>query len=292
MDRFEEMRTFAEVSAHGVTGAAKRLRIAPSAVSRRVRDLEARLGAELLTRAARRMTLTDAGRDYLTTAQQLLEQLEDAERRVGDTSGVLSGRIKLAAPLSFGLSHLMPLVNAFMDEHPDLELNLNLSDRRVDVLREGFDIAVRIGELTDSSLISRRLSGCEMVVAASPDFLAHYGVPKVPKDIAGWPGLCYAPQRRPEIWTARDATGGTFEVRVRPRLVSDNGDALCAAAVSGLGVLCEPEFIVAAALADGRLTRVLADYSWPKVDVFALWPARDYQPRRVRALIDHLVAHL
>ncbi|MEM7695736.1 MAG: LysR family transcriptional regulator [Pseudomonadota bacterium] len=292
MDRFEEMRTFAAVADHGVNGAARRLHTAPSAVSRRVRDLEARLGTALFARTGRRMALTDAGADYLAAAARILDEVEDAEARAGDAGRSLSGAIRMAAPLSYGVSHVMPALSRFLAAHPGVTLDLDCDDRRVDVQREGFDLAIRLGALADSALLARRLTAVPMVVAAAPAFLAGRKLPETLADLSGWPALTYAANDREGVWRASDAEGRTHSVTLSVRVVANNGDALRQGAEAGLGVVREPRFIVEEALSAGRLVPILTGYSSPAVDVFALWPARAYQPRRVRALIDHLVAAL
>lgn len=292
MDRYEEMRTFVEVSRHGVNGASRRMRIAPSAVSRRVKDLEARLGATLLTRTGRRMMLTDAGDAYLDSAKRILGEVDEAEAKVRDAQGELSGQIRVAAPLSFGLSYVAPALNEFLTLHPGVTLGLDLNDRRVDVLREGFDLAIRVGTLADSALVARRIGGCPFVVAASPGWAEENGEPSRPDDLKGVQGLCYAAKPHPETWAWKGERGSQGEVRVEARVTASNGDALRDAAIAGLGVLCEPRFILADALRDGRLVRLLEAYDWGEVGAYALWPPRDYVPALLRAVIDHLAAAL
>ena len=292
MDRLEEMRTFAAVADAGVTGAAARLGLAASAVSRRLKDLEARLGAELLMRTTRRMELTDAGRLFLSDCQRILEEVTTAEARVGDVHSAPAGLIKIAAPLSFGITELQPRLNAYMERCPDVRIDLDLDDRRVDIQREGYDLAIRIGTLEDSSLMTRKLASFRMIAAASPAFLKHHGTPKSLADMSALPALCYSVPARPDVWSCHDADGRRRSATVRPRMLSSNGDVLRAAAIAGLGVVLQPEFIVGPAIADGRLKRILKDHDWSAVEAFALWPARKYLPHRVRILIDHLVANM
>lgn len=292
MDRFEEMRTFEEVARHGVNGAARRLHLAPSAVSRRVRDLEARLGASLFDRAGRSMVLTEAGTRYFEAARALLADLLEAETKVRDAQGELSGPIKLAAPLSFGLAYIMASLNRFLALHPGVVVDLDLNDRRVDVAREGFDLAIRLGELESSSLVARRIGGCSFVLAASPAYLARAGEVATTDDLSGRAGLCYAPKRRPPVVECTDPRGRRHEVHLAPKLVSGSGDALRSAAIAGLGVLCEPRFLLEEALERGDLVALLADHDFGSVAAYALWPPRDYMPARVRALIEHIANDL
>lgn len=292
MDRLEEMRTFVAIAEEGVTGAAKRLRIAPSAVSRRLKDLETRLGATLMARTTRRMTLTDAGQDFLNDCVSILDQVTAAEARVSEVTIALAGRIRLAAPLSFGISHLQPILNTFMARHPDIILDVDLDDRRVDIHREGYDLVIRIGALEDSSLQSRKLASVPMLVVASEGFIKRHGAPSRLEDLGNLPALCYSPSSRPEIWSCVDEAGQKKAVKVRAQMLSNNGDVLRDAAIAGVGVGLLPEFIISRALGKGQLRPLLPGYVWPKGDVFALWPTRYYLPQRVRRLIDLLAREL
>ncbi|MBD2841905.1 LysR family transcriptional regulator [Erythrobacter rubeus] len=290
MNKFEEMRTFSAVADHGVNGASRALHIAPSAVSRRVKDLESRLGTQLFSRTGRSMTLTDDGERFLATAREIMEQLEEAEVRMRDAQGTLVGRLRVAAPLSFGMRYVVPALNQFLSKHPNLDLDLNLDDRRVDIVREGFDVAIRVGDLPSSSLRAKRLGTWPFVVAASPEFVSRHPPIRAPEDLNGAPGLLYAPKARPDVWIGRTDSGQMEQATLVPKLVSNNGDALRAASVDSLGVLCEPHFIIADELANGQLVQLLSQFDFGEVEAHALWPAQDYMPARLRALIDHMSA--
>lgn len=292
MDRLEEMRTFAAVAEDGVTGAAARLRLAPSAVSRRLKDLETRLGADLLLRTTRRMELTDAGRQFLADCRRILEDVTTAEGRVSEVHSAPSGLIRMAAPLSFGITELQPALNTFMASYPDIRVDLDLDDRRVDIQREGYDLAIRIGILEDSRLTARKLASFPMVAAASPRFLKEHGTPTSLADISELPALCYSVPVRPEVWSCRDPDGRRRSINVKARMLSNNGDVLRDAAIAGLGVILQPNFLVSRAIADGRLKSILDDHDWFAVEAFALWPARQHLPHRIRNLIDHLINEL
>ena len=235
MDRFEDMRVFLQVAEQqSVTGAARQLSLAPSAVSRRLRDLEARLGVQLLVRTTRRMSLTAAGETVFARARDSLSDLDAAEAEVSDDRDGLTGQLRLAAPLSFGLVHLAPIVTAFMVEHPGMRVDLDLSDWQLDLVGEGVDLAVRIGRLADSSPIARRLIEMPMHVCAAPEFLAHHGRPERPEDLRALPALCYAGPDRGDIWRYRDAAGGEGSVQVTQRLRVNNGEMAREAAIAGL----------------------------------------------------------
>lgn len=290
MSELEEIRTFVQlVDAGSSTRAAERRGLAVSAISRRMKELEARLGVQLIQRTTRRMHLTDVGRTYYDRCVRLLADLAEAEAEVTERHASLKGRLKIAAPVSFGTAHLAPALSAFMHAHPEIEIVLDMSDRRVDLVEEGFDLAVRIGELADSSLMARRIAGMRHVVCAAPAFFEQHGKPRAPDDLEDMPGLCYGNLQNPDIWTYRAADGLIGRVRVKPRLTSTNGDALREAAVAGLGVLCEPSFIVHSAVERGLIQPVLTDYRWYDMAIYALFPQTRHLSNKVRRLIDFLI---
>ena len=291
MDRFEDMRCFVQVAeSQSVTGAASRLNLAPSAVSRRLRDLEARLGAQLLSRTTRRMSLTEAGEVFYRRAAQILRDLDEAEGEITDATHALRGPLRIAAPLSFGLAHLAPVVTDFMAGHPEITVDLDLSDRQVDLVGEGIDIAVRIGRLADSSLVARKLADMRMVVCAAPAFLRRHGPPRAPEDLAAMPGLIYAGSERGDIWRFRAPDGREGSVQVPVRLRANNGEMVREAAIAGLGVAIEPSFIVHAALERGELVPVLADHDWPGVAIHVVYPETRHLSARARAFMQALRA--
>lgn len=289
MDRFEDMRCFVQVAeSQSVTGAARKLGLAPSAVSRRLRDLEARLGVQLLTRTTRQMSLTEAGETFSRRARALLDELDAAEAEVSDSRLGLSGQLRIAAPLSFGLAYLTPIVTGFMAQHPKLRLDLDLSDRRVDLVGEGFDLAVRIGRLEDSSLIARRIWDIRMQVCAAPAFLAAHGTPQTPEELRSLPAICYSGVGRGDIWRYTDRGGRDGSVQLAERLRVNNGDMGREAAIAGLGVVILPAFLTHRALAEGALVEILGDHRWTTIAVHAVYPETRHLPARTRAFIDHL----
>lgn len=293
MDRFEDMRCFVQVAeSQSVTGAARQLSLAPSAVSRRLRDLEARLGVQLLSRTTRRMSLTEAGETFYRRARDILGDLDAAEAEVSDARDGLKGQLRLAAPLSFGLAHLTPLLTDFMAEHPALRIDLDLSDRQTDLVGEGFDLALRIGRLEDSSLIARRLFEMRMAVCAAPAFLARHGTPAAPEDLRQLPALVYAGSGRGDIWRYTGPDGRSGSVQVTQRLRVNNGEMAREAAIAGLGIAIEPSFIIHEALRDGRLVAVLPDHDWPRIPVHVVYPETRHLSARARSFIDFLRARL
>lgn len=289
MDKFTDIEAFVTVVDTGsFSAAAERLEAAKSAVSRRVTALETRLGVKLLNRTTRRLSLTDAGRDFHQRACRILADLAEAEQAVSDADCALRGRIRVAAPLSFGIQHLAPAITAFAAMHPDVQLDLDLNDREVSLVEEGFDVAVRIGTLADSSLIARRLCTVQRIVVASPDYLARRGEPRTPADLADHDGLRYTNITRQHYWTLIGPDGTRHVAEPADRLTANNGNLLTRAAVAGLGIAAQPTFIMHEALEAGQLRPVLCDYRLPGVAMYAVFPPGRYQARRVRVFADFL----
>ncbi len=289
MDRIDSIEAFVHVvDAGGISAAADRLRVAKSVVSRRLGDLEVHLGTRLLHRTTRRMALTEAGQAFLDRARGLLADLAEAEEAAVQAHTALRGRIRLAAPLSFGVMHLSSALAAFMQAYPGIRLETSFSDRQVDLVAEGFDLAIRIGRPADSSLVGRRLAPIRQIVCASPAYWDRHGRPRTAAELAGHTALRYARVPDVGIWQYRDPDGRSGRVPVPARLVADNGDFLREAALAGLGVIVEPTFIVYRDVADGRLEPVLTDHTWSLASLTALWPPAPNLPRRTRTLVDFL----
>ena len=291
MNELEELRTFVQlVDSGSATRAAAVRGVAVSAISRRLKELEQRLGVQLLQRTTRRMHLTDEGQLFYRRATRILGELTEAELEVTRYSTQLKGTLKIAAPVGFGVAHLVPAVTAFMHQHPELNLQLDMSDRRIDLLEEGFDLAIRIGSLAASALRARRIADFDHVVCAAPSLLNRVGTPTHPADLEGAPALCYGNLARPEHWRyqhhSRDEEG---EFDVSPRLLATNGDAIREAAIAGHGYACEPSFIVHRAVEQGQLVPLFLDYRWYDMGIYAVYPETRHVSQRVRAFIDFLV---
>lgn len=289
MDRFEDMRCFVQVADHGsVTRAAESMGIAPSAVSRRLKELEIRLGVQLLARTTRRMNLTEAGQTFCARARRILADVEEAEAEVSDASRALAGSFRIAAPLTFGIGQLSPVIIDFAAAHPELKVDLDFSDRIVDLVGEGFDLAVRIGNLRDSSLIARKICDVRQAVAAAPSFLDRHGRPQTPEDMREWPALAYVGSERHDIWrfTRPDGSEGSVQMTVKMR--ANNGTALTRAAIAGLGVVREPTFILHEAVEAGDLELVLRDHCWQVIGIYAVYPETRHLSAKARAFIDFL----
>jgi DNA-binding transcriptional LysR family regulator len=265
--------------------AAERMGMAKSIVSRRVARLEEQLGARLLTRSAQGAQPTDVGQAYFERASKILAELEAAEEVVAEATTQIAGPIRLSAPLSFGVLYLTPALAEFASLHPKVELDISFDDRVVDLVGGGFDLAVRIGSLKDSSLIARRIAPVRVVVLASPAYLESRGRPERPRDLAGHDLLLYGN----ETWRVRASGGGWETVRGHVRMRADNGDMLRAAAEAGLGICRMPSFIAAPGIEAGTLDVLLRDHPTEEGALHAVMPSRA-TTARVRALVDFLAA--
>ncbi len=293
MDRFAEIQMFVHVvEAGSISGAAERLKVAKSAVSRRLAELESRLGAQLLHRTTRRLNLTDSGRAFLEQAQRILADLDEAETAVSQAHGALKGRLRVALPLSFGLLHLTPLIEAFMTLHPEVVFDLDFNDRQIDLMQEGFDLAIRIANLPDSSFIARRLLPIRHLLCASPAYLAKHGTPTSAQHLQQHVCLAYSIQATPGLWQYRAPDGVNGSVLVPAKLKTNNGDFLLQAALAGHGLILHPTFYLRDALERGALVPLLTDHAWPELNAYAVYPPTRHLSSRVRALVDFLAQRL
>jgi DNA-binding transcriptional LysR family regulator len=289
MDKFANIEALvAVVEAGSFNAAGKRLGVAKSRVSRRISQLENRLGSRLLHRTTRRLTLTEAGRNFYQRAVQILAELDEAEQSVAAENTELRGAIKLAAPLTFGLRHLSGAITDFLDTHPAIELNLDLNDRNINLIEEGFDLAVRIGELQDSTLVVRRLGISRAITCASRAYLERYGEPAQPNDLHRHIGLQYSNLGYRQHWQYETPKGETVFAQPQIRIRANNGEALACAAIAGLGITTGPTFILGSYLREGSLVSILRDYRRPVVGIYALYPPGRMLPRRIRVFSDFL----
>ena len=289
MDRFAALTAFAAVvEAKSFSGAARRLRIAKSAVSRQVGELEAALGVRLLNRTTRSLSLTEVGRAYHARAERILADLAEADRAASDARAAPRGKLKVSAPMSFGFLHLAPALGDFLAAHAEVSMDLVLNDRFVDLVEEGFDVAVRIATLSDASLIARRLAPARRVICASPQYLAAHGEPHSPDDLAAHICLLNSNIATAREWRFVRADGAAWPVNVKGRLGANNGDALRAAALHGLGLCNLPTFIVGADLQAGRLSSVLDAFVPQDLSISALYPHARHLSPTVRAFVDFL----
>lgn len=269
--------------------AAERMGLAKSILSRRVARLEQSLGAKLLTRTAQGAQPTEIGRLYFERASNILAELEAAQEVVAEQVTQVAGPIRMSAPLSFGIQYLAPALAGFGTAHPRVELDVSLEDRRVDLVGGGFDLAIRIGTLPDSSLVARRITRVTAAVVASPAYLDRTGRPAHPRDLQGRDLLVYSNISPSQQWRLR--TGDGYEtIRGPVRLRADNGDLLREAACAGLGIAVLPTFIAAPAIHSGKLEPVLLDYPFDESGLYVVMPPGRAVTARVRALVDFLVA--
>lgn len=289
MDRLSGMAVFVRVvEEESFSAAARVLGMSKSAVSKQVAALEERLGARLLNRTTRRLALTDAGAAFHERAARILADAEEAETAVSQLSAAPRGVLRVNAPVTFGIQHLGPLLPAFMAAYPDLAVEVSLNDRFVDLVEEGFDVAVRVGRLPDSSLIARRLAPVRRLVVASPAYVEAHGMPTGPEDLRGHSCLHYTYQLRGDAWSLTGPDGRVAEVRVAGRLRANNGDILRAALLAGMGVAYTPSFIVGRDLAEGRLVRLLPGWEDTTAAVYAVHPHSRLVAPKVRAFVDYL----
>ncbi|MES9901178.1 MAG: LysR family transcriptional regulator [Sedimenticola sp.] len=284
MNRLESIRTFIHVVERGsFSTAADHLNIAKSVVSKRIKELEAHLGAQLLHRTTRKLHLTQVGEVYYHRCLPILADLEEADHLVSEQQNELKGKIRIAAPLTFTLQHLMPVFNQFMEQYPDLELDLDLNDQEVDLVKEGFDLAVRIGELHDSTLIAKPLSEIRLITCASPDYLERHGEPKTVDELREHRILIYSNAPTSTLWPY-----GQSRFKIKARMSSNSGSALLQAAVAGIGIVITPTFLCYQELREGKLLPILVDRPIPSTKAYAVYPSRRYQPVRIRRLIETL----
>lgn len=281
-----DLAVFAAVAeALGFSAAARRLGTSKSMVSTALSRLEQRLGVRLLQRTTRQLSLTQAGQGVLPHAQQMLLAVRDAEEAAMQARLTPRGTLKINAPMSFGLLHVVPALGAFAGLYPEVKVELVLDDRHLDLTEGGFDVGVRIGALSDSSLIARRLGRSRNLLVAHPDYLARAGEPKTPQALAGHATLLYSLSSKGSRWAfVRDARQEV--VRINPRLQVNSSLALRVAVQQGLGIARIPEFIVGDDVAAGQLVRVLPEWALPDEGIFALTTSREQMPRKTTAFIE------
>jgi DNA-binding transcriptional LysR family regulator len=290
MDRLTAYRAFVRtVDLGSQAAAAAELGVSQTMLGRYIRDLEDQLGTRLLNRTTRRQSLTEAGHAFHARVSSALEDLTAAERSVLDLQTEPRGRLRVNAPTTFGVLYLAGQVAAYCERYPQVKVELVLNDRFVDLVEEGYDLAIRIGRLDRSSLIARRLASARAVVCASPAYLARRGTPLCPADLRGHDCQGYTYASQGDEWTF-EGPDGVEAVRVSGTLETNSGTAAVAAAIAGLGIILKPTFMVADALRSGALVRLLPDHAPPTVGIHAVYPhARNLSPK-VRAFVDLLAA--
>jgi len=289
----EALAIFAKVAEfHSFARAAAELKTSKPTVSKAVRRLERRLGATLFNRTSRRLALTEAGGRLRARAEAMLGEAEAAESEAVSQSQLPRGLLRIAAPMSFGVLHLAPLLPEFFRQYPEVSIDLQLSDEVADIVGQGFDAAIRIAALPDSSLIARRLCAMPAHLVASPAYLKAHGRPRHPMDLGGHAAIAYSYALRQGAWQFRKKSGEVATVRPAGPLRVNNGEAMLPAILAGLGIAILPEFIVRGALARGELKILLPEWSLPQGAVYWLTPPGGPKPRRVTAFADFLARRL
>lgn len=290
MDRFREMECFvAVVEAGSFVAAGEALRLSKAAVSRAVIELEKRLGARLLQRTTRRLSITEAGRAYYGRCKQILAELDEADSAVGAVTGHPFGKLRVNAPFSFGIQHLAPLWGPFMARYPDVELEVDLSDRLVDVINEGYDAVIRISRMNDSTLVNRKLASTRIYACATPQYLKRHGYPATLEDLANHSVIGYSYAALGDTWRF-DTDQGEREIVTRPRVRANNGDTCRAIVLAHQGIAMQPDFMIGDDLAAGRIVDALPGHRGPEIGIYAIYPSRKHLSVKVRVLVDTLAA--
>jgi DNA-binding transcriptional LysR family regulator len=290
MNQFEDMHTFVRIVETGsITKAAEQLETVKSAVSRRLTELERRLGVTLLTRTTRSQTLTDSGRSYYQQCVRIIEDLAEVESSIKNEHCSITGKIKLSAPFTFGIKHLGPALRQFNDLHPAIRFDVDFNDRKVDLIEDGYDLAIRISNLADSTLIARKLTTVTPVLSASPAYLEQYGEPKTIEDLnEQHVRLRY--NLAPDTWQLVSDSGQSIAIKIPVAISANNGDYLCEEAVAGRGLLFTPDFICYEAIKAGLLKPLLMDQIKGKpINAYAVYPQTRHLSKKVRMLVDFLV---
>jgi DNA-binding transcriptional LysR family regulator len=291
LDRLSLDRLFVAVlETRSFIAASGRMGVSSGQASKMLSRLEADLGVQLIKRTTRALSPTEIGQVYYERVKVLLEERDALDASIRQTSGAPSGRLRITAPMSFGAIQLVPALLAFAEEYPGISLDVSFSDRLADLVEEGFDVAVRIGHLSDSSLIVRRLCDARIVTVAAPTYLTTYGVPLRPEELSQHTCIIDTNFRAPHIWSFRDDTSGqNIQVPVTGRIAFSNGEACLTAAERGLGIACLPSFIAGTKIREGKLTPLLRNFEPPTLGIHALYPPARHLAAKVRALSDFLL---
>ena len=291
MDRLAGIEAFVRVVESGsFVRAAERMGLSTSALSQRVADLEVHLGTRLLNRTTRRLSLTEGGQAFFERGVALLADLEEAELLAASNTARPRGTLKITCAHAVGVQRLAPAIARFQRIHPDLRFDVVTSDRMLDLVDEGIDLAIRIGAVGSDQLVARKLGTMHLVLCASPAYLERRGTPRSAKDLAAHDLLTYAYARTPRVWTLHGPDGVSIDVKAAGSLHANSGEVLVAAAVAGQGIVLETDFHVAQALADGHLVRVLPDHEGGTGDIWAVYPSRRHLSAKVRLFVEHLAA--
>ncbi|MBP5988189.1 MAG: LysR family transcriptional regulator [Azonexus sp.] len=292
MDRLDAMHVFVRVAELGSFSAvAQQMGVARSVVTRQIAALEAHLGVKLMARSTRRLALTSSGTAYLEKCRVILNLVDAAETGVAEERLTPRGQIRISLPLSYGLKRLAPLLLDFSQRYPEVALDMDYSDRRVNLIEEGIDLSIRITSRLEAGDVARRIGSSRMQVVASPDYLARHGCPASPAELAHHVCLGYTNAGSRQLWPFM-VDGQVKNFNIHSRLNANNGDVLTEAAAQGLGITCQPDFIAESLLQAGRVEAILADFPMPELGIYAMLPGNRHVPHRVRVLMDYLAERL
>jgi DNA-binding transcriptional LysR family regulator len=289
MDRLTGMAVFvAAVEEGSLVSAARRFGLSPSMAGKHVSAIEEQLKVRLLQRSTRMLKLTDVGQGYYARCKRILEEYADANREAGDAQQTVRGVLRVAAPTTFGAMHLGGVIASYLAAHPDVTVETMLSDRYIDFLTEGIDVAIRIGQLKDSDLVARRLAPCRMVFCAAPSFLARHGTPKDVAQLRKVPRLAFSEAVSAGDWTLTDANGNANVIDGPVRLTANNVQMLLAAALAGAGVAYGPSFVFGESIVRGELDVLMSDHTTSDLTIHAVYPTKRHVSLKLRRFIEHL----
>lgn len=289
MDVMQSMEIFRRVTEAGSFSAvARETSMSQSTVSKHVAALEQRLGTKLLNRSTRSLNLTEAGTEYYHYCVRILNDFQEAEASIGRGRIKPTGTLRLSSTLPFGKKFIIPLLGDFLKQYPDIEIDYLMEDRHVDLVKEGVDVAIRVGPLADSSLVARKIGTSRRMVVASPEYLIKHGFPKTPADLKSHQCLLYSLLKSQNEWFFSSTQFGDESVLINGRFKASSNEAICEAALSGLGIATMCEWHVSEHIKKGRLTILLKNYDLTPYDINAVYPERRYVPEKVKRLIDHL----
>ncbi len=292
MDKLQAMRIFVRVAElNSFSGVAQQFGVARSVVTRQVAALENHLGTKLMARSTRRLTLTSEGANYLEKCRVILNLVDAAETGIAEERLAPRGLIRISVPLSFGLKRVTPHLLEFVRRYPEVNLDMDYSDRRVNLIEDGIDLSIRITHKLESSDVVRKISHSRLCVIASPDYLARCGTPAHPSELTHHQCLGYTIAGSQQAWQFL-VNGQLLSFPLRSQINANNGDALTEAAAQGLGITCQPDFIAQPYLASGKVKEILTSYALPELGIYAMLPSNRQIPHRVRVLMDFLIAEI
>jgi len=293
MNQFLALTVFqAVVETGSFVKASELLGMSKPVVTRNIQMLEANMGVKLLYRTTRRLSLTDEGQLLYERGKNILIDLQTLTSELSDKQHQLTGTLRINVPVTFGVRHLSHLWGKFMMQNPSLSLEVTLSDRLVDLVEDGVDMAIRISQLKSSNLVSKRLASTEMLVCASPSYLKKNGIPLIPKDIINHQVIGYAYWFTKNDWQFTSTTGATETIKTQPKCITNNGDTCLALAIEGQGLIMQPRFVLEDALNQGLLVTLLPEYHIMSLGIYAVYPSKQHLPLKVRRLIDFLSKEL